>query len=318
MIRRYDEEDEAAFDNSSAYLPSRIDDLNRDRVVRQNYYGFGTAHDEKSIEVEDSVAMKHKIQLVTNDFEYIRDNFATYCNNIDINSSSNNINYNITNNSTKTDGDDGPSYNSNPDKIGQWQIGRLLGKGGFAKVYKCYDTKNNNIAMAIKIIANDKETKINCWLAENEIECLKQVSHKNVIKLLCFKLNVMDNQAVFVLEYAPHGELTQLLQKLGAFSEFIARTYFRQIINGLKACHDIGIVHRDVKPQNILLDSNYCIKLCDFGLGCLVTVKCCDFLRVVMFDSFDFNLFFGFEYISVENRILEKFLKKHFVPILKL
>ena len=79
--------------------------------------------------------------------------------------------------------------------------------------------------------------------------------------------------SIFVLEYAPHGELTNLLRTLGAFSEFMARSYFIQILNALKSCHNIGIVHRDIKPQNILLDANYCVKLCDFGLAAVTTVK---------------------------------------------
>ena len=84
-------------------------------AARNNYYGYGGA-----FEVASSMGMKqHDIQLVTNEFEYIGENFTAYCNDIHVNS---NTNYNIIHNSTK------------PDKIGQWQIDRLLGKGGFAKV----------------------------------------------------------------------------------------------------------------------------------------------------------------------------------------
>ena len=47
----------------------------------------------------------------------------------------------------------------------------------------------------------------------------------------------------------------------------MARTYFKQIINGLEACHNAGVAHRDIKPQNLLLDSRFNIKLTDFGLS---------------------------------------------------
>ena len=75
----------------------------------------------------------------------------------------------------------------------------------------------------------------------------------------------------FVLEYMPNGELTDLIASLGPFPSIIARTYFRQIINGLEACHSQGIIHRDIKPQNILLDRYYNAKLCDFGLSKLTS-----------------------------------------------
>jgi len=70
-----------------------------------------------------------------------------------------------------------------------------------------------------------------------------------------------------VLEFAPGGEIFDILYYTSALEPILARTYFRQSIFGLEACHNAGVAHRDIKPQNLLLDSRFNIKLTDFGLS---------------------------------------------------
>merc|ERR1712038_467030 len=70
-----------------------------------------------------------------------------------------------------------------------------------------------------------------------------------------------------VLEYLPGGELFDILYYTSALSERIARTYFKQLMDGMEACHEAGICHRDIKPQNLLLDANFQLKIADFGLA---------------------------------------------------
>ena len=159
-------------------------------------------------------------------------------------------------------------------KIDDIMINReKIGEGGFANVYKGFDIEYK-VGTAVKIIEKIDETKLSRykWLATHEIECLKQLSHDNVIKLLGYNLNApyQDhdcNCIMFVLEYASNGNLTHLIKQLGHIPQNLARTYFQQIIQGLKACHDVFVVHRDIKCQNILLDANYNIKISDFGLS---------------------------------------------------
>ena len=78
---------------------------------------------------------------------------------------------------------------------------------------------------------------------------------------------------IFVLEFAQYDELTDLLFALKSFDEVLAQTYFRQIIARLEACYKVGVVDRDIKVQNILLDWSYNIKICDFGLAKLTRNK---------------------------------------------
>ena len=75
---------------------------------------------------------------------------------------------------------------------------------------------------------------------------------------------------MFVMEYAPGGELFDILYYTSALKEAVARTYFKQIINGLEACHNANVVHRDLKPQNLWLDFKFNLKITDFGLSKII------------------------------------------------
>jgi len=70
-----------------------------------------------------------------------------------------------------------------------------------------------------------------------------------------------------VLELADGGELFEFLSFTGCFEEAIARTYFHELIAGVSYCHGKGVAHRDLKPENLLLDSNFVLKIADFGFS---------------------------------------------------
>jgi len=175
-----------------------------------------------------------------------------------------------------------PDATSSPPKqkkmrtIGRWYIGETLGKGGYSWVKKGYDKKTGK-CVALKFMAKADES----WAKEQskqvvtEIESLKQIRHPNVMKLYAYNLNARyptkKNEKIdtvlLVLEFAPGGEIFDLLYYTSALEPILARTYFRQSIFGLEACHNAGVAHRDIKPQNLLLDSRFNIKLTDFGLS---------------------------------------------------
>jgi len=160
--------------------------------------------------------------------------------------------------------------------IGRWYIGETLGKGGYSWVKKGFDKKTGK-CVALKFISKADES----WLQEQskqvvtEIEALKQIRHPNVMKLYAYNLNARyptkDKEKLetilLVLEYAPGGELFDILYYTSALEAIVARTYFGQMLAGLEACHNAGVVHRDIKPQNLLLDSRFNLKLTDFGLS---------------------------------------------------
>jgi len=71
----------------------------------------------------------------------------------------------------------------------------------------------------------------------------------------------------FILEYMPGGDFTNVLEKYGALDETIVRFYIAELIQAVEYLHEINILHRDLKPDNMLLDSNGHMKLADFGLS---------------------------------------------------
>jgi serine/threonine protein kinase len=73
--------------------------------------------------------------------------------------------------------------------------------------------------------------------------------------------------AYLVYEKAEGGELMDYLLITGAFSEPLARHYFKQLMQGLDYCHMNGVAHRDLKPDNLLLDGNFNLKIADFGFA---------------------------------------------------
>jgi len=161
-------------------------------------------------------------------------------------------------------------------KVGRWFLGETLGKGGYSWVKKGYDRKDGRV-VALKFTSKAKGD----WSAsqskqiQNEIEALRQIKDKHVLQLLAYNLNAKYPQkdgliipsVLLVLEYLPGGELFDILYYTSALSEKIARTYFKQLMDGMQACHEAGICHRDIKPQNLLLDANFQLKIADFGLA---------------------------------------------------
>jgi len=78
---------------------------------------------------------------------------------------------------------------------------------------------------------------------------------------------------LLVLELASGGDLFDFLSFTGCFDENVARTYFHQLISGIKECHSHHIAHRDLKPENLFMDHNYVLKICDFGFSHMVEVN---------------------------------------------
>ena len=160
-------------------------------------------------------------------------------------------------------------------KVGRWFLGDTLGKGGYSWVKKGYDRKNGRV-VALKFISKPKDgwTASQSKQIQNHIEAMRQINHKHVLKVLAYNLNAKYPQkdgsiipsVLLVSEYLSGGELFDLLYYTSALSEKIARTYFKQLMEGMDACHKAGICHRDIKSQNLLLDANLQLKIADYGL----------------------------------------------------
>lgn len=140
----------------------------------------------------------------------------------------------------------------------------VLGKGSFSTVYKGFDSEKKKI-IAVKKVEIDRNNteKIN-KLIDREIELMKDLDNKNVLKL--YDIITENNYIYMILEYCENGDLYNFLKKRPLKEEYCKR-YMKQISYGLKYLLSKNIIHRDLKPQNILIDKNYNIKLSDFGFA---------------------------------------------------
>lgn len=102
-----------------------------------------------------------------------------------------------------------------------------------------------------------------------EIFILKKIRHSNIIRLL----EVFESQKhiLLVMEYANGGDLLHFVRNVGKLPEYDTKHIFRQILYGLAHCHCRSVMHRDIKLDNILLDSNSNIKICDFGIAKIIS-----------------------------------------------
>jgi mitogen-activated protein kinase kinase kinase ANP1 len=94
---------------------------------------------------------------------------------------------------------------------------------------------------------------------------LKTLAHPNVVRYFQTDLSADGRGVDIVLEFVPGGSIRQLLDKYHAFDERLVKIYSRQMLEGLKYLHLNGIIHRDLKCANVLVDNNGVIKLSDFG-----------------------------------------------------
>lgn len=151
-----------------------------------------------------------------------------------------------------------------PIRVGFYDIERTIGKGNFAvvKLAKHRITRNE---VAIKIIDKSQLDSGNLEKVYREVEIMKRLDHPHIIRL--YQVMETKNMLYIVSEYASQGEIFDYIARYGKMSERGARQKFWQILSAVEYCHKRGIVHRDLKAENLLMDSNMRIKIADFGFS---------------------------------------------------
>ncbi|CAL9081108.1 unnamed protein product [Musa textilis] len=151
--------------------------------------------------------------------------------------------------------------------LGRYELGRLLGRGTFAKVYMARSLSDGG-AVAVKVL--DKPELVDSGLSRSfltEVAAMRRLSHPNILKL--YEVMATRSKIYLVVEHAPGGDLLARVARRGRLPESVARRYFQQLVSALHYCHARGVAHRDVKPQNLLLDRDGNLKVSDFGLAAL-------------------------------------------------
>ena len=148
---------------------------------------------------------------------------------------------------------------------GRYEIHEIIGVGGMSVVYKAYDNVDDRI-VAVKILkeefANDDEF---VRRFKNESKAIAVLSHPNIVKV--YDVSFGDKIQYIVMEYVDGITLKEYIQKQGLITWNDAVYFISQILKALQHAHDKGIVHRDIKPQNIILLSTGEIKVTDFGIA---------------------------------------------------
>ncbi|XP_039248045.2 uncharacterized protein LOC120325930 isoform X1 [Styela clava] len=151
-----------------------------------------------------------------------------------------------------------------PIKVGFYDILRTIGRGNFA-VVKLARHRITKTEVAIKIIDKLRLDQLNLKKIYREIQILKLLNHQHIIKL--YQVMETSSTIYLVCEYARNGELFDYITEQGRLPEEKAKKMFWQILTAVEYCHKNNVVHRDLKAENLLLDSNNNVKLADFGFS---------------------------------------------------
>lgn len=141
--------------------------------------------------------------------------------------------------------------------VGNYKIGKLIGKGAFGKVYLASHTLINRSKIVLKSAKKDDSN------LAREIHHHRQFLHPHIARL--YEVIVTESLVWLVLEYCPGDELYYYLTKNGPIEPEKVKKIFTQLVGAVSYVHQKSCVHRDLKLENILLDKNEDVKLCDFG-----------------------------------------------------
>lgn len=152
------------------------------------------------------------------------------------------------------------------DELGcRYRIERMLGQGGMGRVYKAYDTELER-SIALKVLQPELTTDANAMQRfKQELLLASRISHKNILRI--HDLGDADGVKFISMAFVDGPDLHHVLQEAGRLPIERAHNIAMQLCEGLDAAHSEGVVHRDLKPQNILMGPGDHVYISDFGLA---------------------------------------------------
>ncbi|XP_065046005.1 CBL-interacting serine/threonine-protein kinase 14-like [Musa acuminata AAA Group] len=153
--------------------------------------------------------------------------------------------------------------------FGKYEMGSLLGEGASAMVFRARHITSGH-TVAIKVFRKPwrrpgSSAPVDFFI--REIFALRRLRHRHIICL--HEVLASRSKVYLVLEFARGGDLSFRLNSRGHFSEELCRRIFRQLLSAVAYCHSRGVFHRDLKPDNLLLDDTGNLMVSDFGLAAL-------------------------------------------------
>ncbi|VUZ39572.1 unnamed protein product, partial [Hymenolepis diminuta] len=150
-----------------------------------------------------------------------------------------------------------------------WLLGPFLGKGAFSLCYQARDIRTGTL-MAVKRLRfvgeSGSEAEEQLATAMEEVEIMRRLYHPNILRLFGIAYNPEKKHVDIFVEWMPGGSITSLLNQYGAFTESVSLAYILQVIRGISCLHKHGILHRDLKGANLLVDcTGSVVRISDFG-----------------------------------------------------
>lgn len=147
-----------------------------------------------------------------------------------------------------------------------WIKGELIGRGSFGSVYLALNvTTGEMLAVKQVVVSGSSDESEGLDALHKEVETMKDLDHLNIVQYLGFEQK--KNTYSLFLEYVAGGSISSCLKTLGKFDEPLVRYITRQVLEGLRYLHSNGILHRDLKADNLLLETDGTCKISDFGIS---------------------------------------------------
>jgi len=148
---------------------------------------------------------------------------------------------------------------------GRYRIVGRLGRGGMGEVFRADDLKIGQ-SVALKFLPGDVDRDpARLTQLHTEVRMARQVSHPNVCRV--YDIDEVDGHTFLSMEYVDGEDLASLLRRIGRFPQDRGLEIARQVCAGLAAAHERGVVHRDFKPANVMVDGAGKVRVTDFGLA---------------------------------------------------
>src|SRR5215831_13523757 len=148
---------------------------------------------------------------------------------------------------------------------GRYQVVDLLGIGGMGAVYRAFDRQLTRIVALKTILPEMASTPTALKRLKQEVLLAQSIVHKNVVRI--FDIGEDEGTKFITMDFIEGADLKTLITQRGKLPATEAAEIIRQVCQGLETAHAAGVVHRDLKPQNIMVQKNGHVIVMDFGIA---------------------------------------------------